>query len=105
MSSDGRMNPCIDKAQHIHILEKQVDTNVNSEASLETRIETYMNREDAQTQVEVQMDIETAQVEMETHIDIENAQGVQVEIDEARVTTLANNLRNITIFFDANNCV
>ena len=41
MSSAGRIHPCIDKAQLRHILERQVETNVNSETSLETQIDIY----------------------------------------------------------------
>ena len=96
MSSDGKLHPCIDKSQLIHILERQVESYVDSETALEI-VETSINSEVDHAQIESQVDVDAAQTVMETHVNIETSVGTPIEIH----SNLANNLENTTILFDA----
>ena len=102
MSADGRLHPCSDKAQLIHILEAQVETHEDIDASLETPIETNEDIEADQALVDTVIYSESA---LETHINTyEFSEAVLEEQIDTHVdseTTPANSIGNTTIFFDA----
>ena len=102
MSADGRLHPCSDKAQLIHILEALVETHEDIDASLETPIETNEDIEADQALVDTVIYSESA---LETHINTyEFSEAVLEEQIDTHVdseTTPANSIGNTTIFFDA----